>query len=309
MVLALAVVLPVLYWNGGPETAGALKQAGIAAIEVAPERVAEWRGAAGIEVKAPTGQPGVKLGAPGVNYRIDEASASTAPWVDTNGAKILRHPGALFVYEVEGKTAALAAAEAYAFGGRAEIHTGAEGLGPLGAMLEFLRSVPEAEMPAAANIGFVDDGTGRAGEVMNLLVRRNLLYRIVRGPEAGLDMNVRIGSAEFPAAEADNPDMLAHKIRQELGDGKRLVRIYGSEVVIARLERSGGKARLHLLNYAGAKRNVAGLRVRVLGDYARAAVYADGIAGAKAQDFERTGGATEFTLAGIRNYAVVDLTR
>ncbi len=309
MLLALAVVLPSLYWEGGPETAPALREARITRIEVPAENVAAWRGVPGIDVKAPTGQPGVKLATPAVSYRMDEASASTAPWVDSNGWRILREPGARFVYDAPGKAAALAAAEVFAYGARGEIHTDAEGLGPLGEMLAFLGGVPEASLPLAANIGYQDDGSAKSGEVMNLLVRRNLLFRLVQAPDPKLDLNVKIGSAQFPVAEAENPDMMAHKIRQELTDDKRLVRIYGSEVVIARLESDGTRARLHLLNYAGAKRPVVGLRVRVLGRYREAALLASGLPGSKVLDYTLDSDATEFTLAELKMYAVIDLSR
>ncbi len=309
MILVLAVVLPSLYWEGGPETAPALREARITSIEVPAEHIPSWRGVSGMDVKAPTGQPGVKLATPAVNYRMDEASASTAPWVDSNGWRILRQPGARFVYDAPGKAAALAAAEAFAYGARGEIHTNADGLAPLGEMLAFLGSVPDENLPAAANIGYLDDGSAKSGEVMNLLVRRNLLFRLVQAPDPQLDLNVKIGSPEFPESEADNPDMMAHKIRQELSDAKRLVRIYGSEVVIARLESDGKRARLHLLNYAGAKRPVAGLRVRVLGRYRKAALLDSGLPGSKVLDYTLDRNATEFTLAELKMYAVIDLSR
>ena len=43
---------------------------------------------------------------------------------------------------------------------------------------------------------------------------------------------------------------------------------------LRRLTGSGGKARLHLLNYAGANRKVDGIRVRVLGQYSETSVVA-----------------------------------
>ena len=38
----------------------------------------------------------VKLPPPRVQYRADEASASTTPWIDANGWQILRTPGKHF---------------------------------------------------------------------------------------------------------------------------------------------------------------------------------------------------------------------
>ena len=118
-------------------------------------------------------------------------------------------------------------------------------------------------MPILANIGVIDDGSPQTGELMNLLSRRNLLYRIVSAPDPHLDLNIRLGSKEYPKSEAANPSQLAQKIRAELTDEKRLLRVYGSEVVIARLMGNAGRVRIHLLNYAN--RPVTGLRVRVLG--------------------------------------------
>ena len=41
-------------------------------------------------------------------------------------------------------------------------------------------------LPAMANIGIVDDGSDETGEVMNLMARRNLLFRVVRGARSQL---------------------------------------------------------------------------------------------------------------------------
>ncbi len=251
----------------------------------------------------------VMLVKPGVNYRIDEASASSAPWVNENGWRILRKPGAAFFYDAPGKSSAVAAAEAFEFGARAAIHTDAAGLAPLQEMIAFLKTLPDGGMKTMANIGLVDDGTPRAGEVMNLLVRRNLLFEPVSAPAGRYDLTVNLGSKTYPAAEAANPDLMAHRIRQDLGDDKRLVRIYGSEVVIARLEGGAGGARVHLLNYDGARRRVEGLRVRVLGNYPKGRVWASGIPGAKLLDYSARPEATEFTLPELEIYAMVELER
>jgi hypothetical protein len=79
--------------------------------------------------------------------------------------------------------------------------------------------------------------------------------------------------------------------------------------VVARLTASGGHARLHLLNYAGASRKVNGVRVRVLGRYPKHQLWlADG-AGVELLDFSVDRDATEFTLPELKVYAVVDLSR
>jgi hypothetical protein len=156
-----------------------------------------------------------------------------------------------------------------------------------------------------ANIGVIDDGSSETGELMNLLTRRNLLYRIVPAPDPKLDLNVRI--SDYPREEAGNPALVAQKIRSQLGDDKRLVRLYGSEVVVARLVGSGARARLHLVNYAS--RPVRGLRVRVKGRWAREEGHAYGEPQLKLQDVSADGEATEFTIPEINTYAAVELTR
>lgn len=246
----------------------------------------------------------VKLAVPQVQYRINEASASRSPWIDANGWQILRKPSAHFYYDVPAKAAALAAAEAFAYGAHAAVHTDAGGAAAFKRMVEFLGSLTDLDLPVMANIGVIDDGTGETGELLNLLTRRNLLFRVVTAPDPALPVNVRLGDKNYPKNE--DPNLLAQRIRSELTDEKRLLRLYGSEVVVARLTGSGGRARLHLLNYSN--RPVVGLRVRVLGVFPHAAMAAFDKPGARLQDVTTDGGATEFTIGEMSTYAVVDLT-
>ena len=67
----------------------------------------------------------------------------------------------------------------------------------------------------------------------------------------------------------------------------------------------GKRARIHVLNYAN--RTVAGLRVRVLGNYSQAGVAAFDKPGLKLADFETREGATEFTIPEMSTYVVIDL--
>ena len=48
----------------------------------------------------------------------------------------------------------------------------------------------------------IDDRSPEAGEVMNLLTRRNLLFRIVSAPDPSLDLNIRLGATEYPRSAA-----------------------------------------------------------------------------------------------------------
>src|SRR5258706_7295053 len=98
----------------------------------------------------------VQLAAPRVQYRANEASATRTPWIDANGWRILRASGRKFVYHAEGAAAALAAAEAFTYGADAAIVTDARGTGPFNAMIEFVRSIPSAELNGIADIGVID---------------------------------------------------------------------------------------------------------------------------------------------------------
>lgn len=249
----------------------------------------------------------VKLAVPHVEFKFNEASATSAPWIDANGWRILRKPDAAYYYDVPGAAAESAAAEAFAYRARATVRTDAAGTEAFNRMLQFLRSVPDLELPAAANVGVIDDGSDETGEVMNLMSRHNLLFRIVGEPDPKLDLNVRLGTPDYPKSEAEDPGFLTQKIRAKLGDDKRLLRVYGSDVVIARLTTDGVHARVHLLNFS--RRHVLGLRVRVLGEYAKQKLYAFGIADPALTDALVGDGATEVTLPDMTTYAVIDLSR
>jgi len=194
------------------------------------------------------------------------------------------------------------------YAAKADIHTETAGTVIFDRMLQFLREIPElGDLPALANIGVIDDGSPETGELMNLLSRRNLLYRVVSAPDPRLDLNIRLGSKEYPKSEAANPSKLAQRIRTELTDEKRLLRVYGSEVVIARLVGTGDRVRIHLLNYAN--RPVTGLRVRVLGNYMDWQVAAYDKPDLKLEDFASADGATEFTVPEMSTYVVIDLSK
>ena len=307
--LLLLAALPALFWDAAPDTAPALQDAGISRILVPPARLASWKRVPGMAAEAADFEGAVKLLAPTVNYSMQEATATSAPWIVSNGWRFMRRPEGRFSYEVTGRQAALAAAEAYCYGANAMIRTDAAGLKPLAEMLNFLRTIAGEPLPPVADIGYIDDGSAASGEVMNLLVRDNLLFRLVASPDRRLKLNVKLGTREYPLADARNPGAVAHAVRFNLTDEKRSLRIYGSQVVVARLTASGEHARLHLLNYAGAARKVDGIRVRVLGRYPKHQLsLADG-AGVELLDYSVDPDATEFTLPELKIYAVVDLSR
>ena len=213
----------------------------------------------------------VTLTVPNVEYRVNEAAATRSPWIDANGWRILRAPDAEYYYDVPADAAALAAAEAFTYSAKARIHTDAAGAAAFSAMLQFLRRIPGRDLPAISDIGVIDDGSDETGELMNLLTRHNLLYRIVREPDPKLKVNVKIGSTEYRKEEAEDPSLLAQKVRGNLGDENRSLRIYGSEVVVGRLLANAHGARVQLLNYG--RRRALGVRVRVRGEYKRQTLF------------------------------------
>jgi hypothetical protein len=307
--LIFLAALPTLYWDGAPESRGVLEKAGILTISVPGEKAPLWRGQQGITAEAVDLKNAVKLTAPEVKYRFNEAAATRSPWLETGAWNYLRAPEKHYWYEAPGAAAALAAAEAFMFGGRAAIRTDPAGVEILGGMLQFLRGLKPAELPAQSNIGVIDDGSTETSELMKLLIRRNLLFSVLAKPDPHFALNVRIGSKEYPKSEAADPSRLVQRIRQGLGDEKRLVRVYGSEVVVARFVGNGRQARVHLLNYAGPSRPVRGLRVRVLGNYSRAELSLYQLPGARAIDVVSADGGIEFTLEDLNSYGVVDLSR
>lgn len=295
MLLLLAAAAPTLFWDGGPEIAPALKDAGITRIAVPSARAEPWKSVSGIKADPVDLQGAVKLPTPQVNYRVDQASATRVPWLDSNGWRFLRQSATRFYYDVPGKAAALAAAEAFAFGVEALIGADADGIKPLGEMLGHLARLPDFEGTPVADFGVIDDGSPAAGEAMNLLVRNNLLFKLVSAPDPRLNLTVRLD-----AKDAD-PRMVVQKIRTDLTDEKRSVRIYGSSVVIARLTSAPSGVRIHLLNYASATRPVQSIRVRVLGRYPKH--------GAELLDYTVDSIATEFTVPELKIYSAIDLKR
>lgn len=304
--LFLAAILPGLYWDQGAQTADAVKKAGVERVYVPADQTAAWK-AAGIDAQAFDAAKFVKLSAPGVEYRRNVAAATSMPWVDANGWQLERDGRHSYYYDVPWRKAALAAAEAYMYGVDAVVHSEARELSAFGLMLGFLRGIDGPALPVEANIGITDDGSDETGEVLNLLSRRNLLYRVVAAPDPKLDLNVQIGTKEFPKDEAVDAYGFATLVRQKLTDDKRLLRVYGSEVVIGRLNGDDSRLRVHLINYGGGK--VDGLRVRVRGEYRHGKLSAFLVKDAALADYAVADGGTEFTIPQMSVYAVVDLEK
>ena len=306
-----ALLLPSLFWPKDPSSAVALQAAGITDIAVPPAMGDSWKSITNIKARALDSEQLVKAATPTVNFRAggNNAAATHEPWVDSNGWRFLRQPDGSFFYTAPGKTAALAAAEAYSYGVQAVVQTDEAGLPSFSKMLQFLQTLTPQALPGLANFQFVDDGSQSSGEFMNLLVRTNLLFKTVKTPEQSPSLTVTLGSPQYPKSDAGNPKLLAEKVRANVTDEKRLLRIYGSSVVIARLLGSGAHARLFLLNYGSARSGVDGMRVRILGEYAKHQLNEFQVTDAKLLDYKSGSGFTEFTLSELPVFAVIDLDR
>jgi hypothetical protein len=306
--LALLAALPCLVWAQPVETAAELKSAGIVHLCAPPAQAEAWR-AAGFSVVPldEAGRAARRMAtAPGILVQADRASATRSPWIDANGWLFRRFPTERYDYQVPAGKAALAAAEAFAYGVDASLAIEPGDLAALGAMMGFLAQVPPTDLPDVADLGVVDAGGAIMGEVLNLLTRRNLLFRLVPAASAEFPLTIRIGPGDYTLEEAADPSAFALKIRRKLTDAKRSVRLFGSEAVIARLTAHGGRARLHLLNYGG--REIEGLRVRLRGAYAVADTRVAGHGRVAPTDHVVADGATEFSVPRLPVYGVVDLT-
>jgi hypothetical protein len=303
----LLAALPAIYWAQPVDTAPAVRRAGIERLCVPPEAAAAWRDA-GFAV-VPLGPKGraerTELRAPGLASFAERAAATQRPWVFANGWRFLRAPAGRFWCDVPKGKAALAAAEAFTYGADEVLSIDPADLESVGRMLGFLASIPNAELPAVADIAVVDDGSAVVAEILNLMARRNLLFRVVRDKAGDVPLNVRIGSKEFPRKAAQNPEAFALSVRRQLTDECRSLRLFGSEVVLARLSRDAGRARLHLLNYGG--RAIEGLRVRLLGSWVPAEAYVFGEDRTAIEDIVTRGGATECSLSALGPFAAIDL--
>lgn len=305
---ALLSALPLLYWTQGVETAPAVKEAGIDRLGVPAERARDWT-AVGLSVVAI--EPGDlasrrRLVPPGITAKAETVSATRSPWIFANGWRFTRDGRGRYVSRPPAGKAALAAAEAFAYGADVVVALDPADLAEAGRMSAFLRELPGRDLPAVSDFAVVDDGSPLVAEVMNMLARRNLLFRAVSAPSPQHALNVRVGSKEHPKKEAADPSAFALKVRRQLTDERRSLRLYGSEAVIGRLTAEAGRARLHLINYGG--REVEGLRVRVLGAFPEGEAFVAGLGRVALDEHVVADGATEFTLASVGLYTVVDLS-
>jgi hypothetical protein len=298
---------PLIYWSGGIETAGTLKQAGVEQIAVPPNSAAAWR-KAGFKVVAISQaelERREKLPTPRIAGRANVASATRRPWIDANGWRFARNPAGKFYYDLPQGKATLALAEACAYKADAILKIAPADIAEVAAMLAFIKSLPGENYPPIADIGVIDDGSPEMGEVMNLLTRRNLLFKKVPAPSPQFPINIKFGPGSFSKSDAADPSAFAQKIRARLGDENRSLRIYGTEMVICRLTGDDSRARLHLLNYSG--READGLRVRLRGNFGKGEAKAFGLGRVELEEFVNDETATEFSISKVGIYAVVDI--
>jgi hypothetical protein len=243
-----------------------------------------------------------RVPAPGVRYRMNMATATSAPWIDSNLWRYRRAPERSYLVDAREKQLPLILAEAHAAGAALAVEIAPAQKKEFDSMLAFLRPLPDGPTGEWANVTISEDGSAQAAEALSLLTRRNLLYRILKSNDT-VKADFRLTSA------ITNPYEFMLQIREKVGDERRLLRLFGSELTLARLTRDGNRVRLRLVNYGS--RPVESLRVRLHGRYRpeniRAYVYEN--PAAKIFDQIEDGGYTEFSLDRLPVYGVVDLVQ
>jgi hypothetical protein len=284
--LAASQAAPIHEWRAVVKTPGTV------------EALAELPGAPIIDVPAPS-----LRNVPNDGY----AQVTLAPWVESNGWRFLRGVGGARYSHLPRGAAGLAAAEGFAFNVDVELLPDPADLDELNRLIAFLHAQSQRPMPALANFGVIDDRSLPLDEALNMLTRRNLLFRLVKQPDPTLAFTVRPGSEEFPRESLRNPNDFAARVREKLGDDRRLVRIFGTNTVIARLTGDTQHVRLVLLSYSR-NRQQQDVRIRLLGNYEPTALAAYAApADARLEDVQHVDGATEFSVPFFNTIAIVDL--
>jgi hypothetical protein len=231
---------------------------------------------------------------PGVRTRMNMAMATSAPWIDSNVWKYRRNPKATYVSDLKSKPLIIGMAEAFATNVALALETAPEQDGEYQQVLAFLKQIPDGPTTPWVNFVLQDDQSPQTAEVMNLMARRNLLFRV--DPRGEL------------APKGISPYDFMQDLREKIGDDKRVLRLFGSELTVAQLARDGNRVRLHLLNYG--TRPVEDLRVRLKGKYSQGKikVYSYKSPASKLNEFVFEDGSTEFTLESLPSYAVIDLS-
>ncbi len=112
-----------------------------------------------------------KVPSPGVQYRMNMATATRAPWVDSNIWQYRRDPAKKYVCDVRKGSVALAMAEAFSQGVDAQMWIEPAQKPAYEKMLAFLKSLPEGPKTRWVDFAVTDDGSAEAGEALKLLSR------------------------------------------------------------------------------------------------------------------------------------------
>jgi len=187
------------------------------------------------------------------------------------------------------------------------VHPDPRDLTALGSMLAFSAEHRRARLPALANIGIIDDGSAETGEVLNLLARRNLFFRVVQASDPALDLKRAHRSPDTRRPRRPIQRRLPPGVRQKLTDEKRLVRVYGSTWCSAVWKVMSVRFGFTLINYGGGK--VEGLRVRVRGPYPTVRSPRSDYPNVKVADYGASEGRDRVHHPEMDVYAVVDLKK
>lgn len=305
--LLLAVTIPTIFISETPATAGRLTETGIKRVYVPAANLEQWKNSGVDAVSDADLKNYTKVPAPVMKMRADIGAATSIPWIDSNGWRFRRGLTRAFYATLPPGSGPLAAAEAYAYGVDAVLAPDRADLAAVAAMLRFLQSAPQAQQTPLANIGVIDDGSPALAEVLNLLTRRNLLYRVVKNKDPKLDLIVELGSDQFPRASAANPSDFAARVREKLSDEKRLLRVYNTNTVIGYLTGDASHVRLHLLNYS--RRPAKDVHIRIRGAYSKVRLRDSADARLQAMDVSNHRGGTEFRVPSLQTYTIVDLEK
>lgn len=234
---------------------------------------------------------------PGVRYRMNMASATSSPWVDSNLWRYQRKPQESYLCDTKGKNVVVAMAEGFATGVKLAVQIAPEQNADYDKMLEFLKQIPDGPSTPWVNFTVSEDGSFQAGEVMNMLSRRSISYRVASKGDYAL------------TSKMTNAYEAMQDIREKLGDDRRVLRLFGSELTLAVAARNGNRVRVHMVNYG--QRPVEHLRIRVQGVFREANIkaYLYGGIASKFTDFESGKDYTEFTLESLGPYGVLDLVQ
>ena len=255
---------------------------------------------------------------PGVNRQIAVASPTQRPWMDASGWRFLRAAAAAgYSTSCPPGRGPLAAAEAHLHGADALCRS-------------TLRDLPAVAQDAAPSCArsrrcpgptwprsrWWTTGPSWSGEVMNLLSRRNLLWRPGAEGRGPATPPARVAGSRCasgaPPSRRRPPRIPASWPRADPAAASAttgaLLRVYGSEAVLCRLQ--GDRAgTLAPVAAELRQRRREGVRVRIRGGYPRGTAVTDRTGSRAPIDQTSTGDTTELTVPPFALWAVVDLQR